>query len=158
KLQLPGAFASATTNNVKVQFVRQVGGTNIVTEAPIVRFTSSNVTVRVPVSLLGPSDVLAPPTGSDTNVTIRIITGLPSAPVTNVLRGFTLIFPRPLIVDETFMPPALPAGAAPQIPTSLRTLLQFRLNNPTNINDPTTLATFVYLGKSTDGNLGLRTL
>jgi hypothetical protein len=158
KLQLRGTFVSTSTNGVKVQFVRPVAGTEIVAEAPILQVTPSNVLVRVPVNLLGPSDVLSPPSGFDTNVTIRVITGFPQSPITNVFHSNVFYYPRPLIVDEVFQPPAIPAGLAPQIPTTLRSLLQFQVNNPTNLNDPASLATFVYLGRSTDGLLGLRTL
>src|SRR6185369_5551654 len=106
---------------------------------------------------LGPSDVSEPPLGCDTNVTIRTITGFPQSPLTNVLRDFVFCFPRSLIVDEVSLP-GTPVGIFPQVATTLRTLLQFELNNPTNINDPTSLATFVYVGQSTDGFLALRTL
>ena len=157
KLRLPGGFNPVSTNHVKVQMTRSDEGIPVTVEAPIEEITATSVTVRVPVDLLGRSDRIPPAATFSSNVTVRVITGLPTNPVTNIL-GLRLLRPRLLVHDEVFVPPALPAGAALAVPTTPRTLLQFLLNNPANTNDPATVATFMFLGQSTDGHTGLRTL
>ena len=157
-LRLPGSFTPVSTNHVKVQFERSTDGINYVVEAPIEALTATSATVRVPVNLLGPSKSAPPAVGFSSNVLVRVITGLPGAPQTNTLPTFQLLRPRLLIHDEVLVAPALPAGAAPQVVTSPGTLLQFRLNSPANVNDPATVATFMFQGQSTDGRTVLRTL
>ena len=157
KVRLPGTFNPVFTNHVKVQFLRKDEGVAVTAESPIEAISATNVTVRVPVDLLGRNDRIPPAETFNSDVTIRIITGLPGTPRTNDL-AVRLVRPRLLVHDEVFMPPALPAGAAPAVPTTPRTLLQFLLNNPTNENDPATVATFMFLGQSADGRTGLRTL
>lgn len=173
RLRLPGFFDPVSTNHVKIQFSRSADGTDYMVEAPIETLTATTATLRVPVNLLGRNDTMPVAASFNSNVTVRVITGLPQNPQTNVLPAFRLVLPRLLVHDEVFVPPAvparvalqgvfvppaLPAGAAPQVPTTPGTLLQFLLNNPTNVNDPATVATFMFLGQSTDGRTGLRTL
>src|SRR5262249_24816537 len=138
-VNFPAPILNNTISSIRVQFVRSQE--RIVADAGIVSITPSNVTVRVPVDLMGRSDVLEPPQGEDQLVSVRIITNLPQAPVTNIIHDVTLVFPCCLLYDEVFIPPTLderfivPPGAIappprpPQVPLLLRTLPQFTLQD-----------------------------
>ena len=154
KLLLPGAFTSTNTNSVRVQF--EWVGANRFADAPVLQVSPTNVLVRVPVNLLHPDDAVPEGPQPDSDLVIRIEQTHLQPPVINQVEGFRLIWPRWLLFDEVFTPPPWAGGAARQLPTSRRTLLQFELANPRLVNDPATLATFRFLGHRTDGMAGVR--
>ena len=158
KIRIENEFASTLSNDVKVQFLRPLNGSLRAAETPVLELTSSNVMVRVPVDLVRPDEVLPETPLEDTPITVRVISNLSGRPVTNEFDQFRLIWPRQLVYDEVFAPPAWAAGAAPQLSNDPRTLLQFHLGDPNHINDPATLATFFFRGRRTDGMAGLRVL
>ena len=126
----------------KVEFVRMVGGSEIRAPADVLSVRSNFVTVRVPPALLAPTEVSTQPTGTDPNMRVevaRVATGQQVAQQPLVLR-----FPQPIIVDELDVRPNSPA---------LRTISQYVLGGPSP-----NLHTFSFLGRSSDGVVGVRVL
>lgn len=158
RISLPGAFGSATTNEVRAEFTRVLNGTNRIVLATVLHVTPTNVVLRVPPSLVAPDEALPENAREDSPVSIRLTTTLNDRTVVNDFPNVDLAWPRRLIHDEVFVPPLWPAGLAPQWATSSRTLLQFTLNDPRHENDATTLATFVFSGQAVNGMAGLRVL
>lgn len=129
--------------NFRVVFSRLVGGVRIEAEAEVIAVTSSAIRFRVPVDLLGPSDVPAPPLGLDPNVTLEVFS-VPDGRLLVRQRDLRLRLPQPIIVDELDVR---------LDPAAIRNLLQFVLTAPSPRNH-----TFVFLGRSSDGSAGLRVL
>ncbi|HUF62790.1 MAG TPA: SBBP repeat-containing protein, partial [Verrucomicrobiales bacterium] len=143
KIEIPAPTGNDGASAFKVEFVRMVGGTEIRAEAEILAIRPGFVTVRVPPGLLGPADLNAPPLGVDNNVRAEVLRASDRQEIAR--QEIRLRMPQPILVDEVDVRPGAPG--------SLRTLLQFVFNNP-----PPTIHTFAFLGKSSDGMLGLRVL
>ncbi|HUF61291.1 MAG TPA: SBBP repeat-containing protein, partial [Verrucomicrobiales bacterium] len=145
KLEIPAPTGNDGPASFKVEFVRMINGLETRVEAEILEVRPGFVTVRVPPGLLGPADVSAPPLGVDNNVRIEILRASNRQEIAR--QGLILRMPQPIIVDEVDVrrgPPPSPG---------LRTLSQFVFNTGSpNIH------TFAFLGRSTDGLMGLRVL
>ncbi|MDA0811825.1 MAG: hypothetical protein O3C21_05465 [Verrucomicrobia bacterium] len=142
KLEIRAPTGNDGPASFKVEFIRMIGGAETRVESEILAVRPGFVTVRVPPGLLGPADVSVPPTGVDDNVRMVVLRASDRREI--ALQPLILRLPQPIIVDELDVRVDSPG---------LRTLSQFVFNT----GSPN-IQTFSFLGKSSDGLMGLRVL
>lgn len=143
-LDIPTSTGNDGPAAFKVEFVRMADGLEIRVAAEVLEVRPGFITVRVPLGLVGRTDVAEPPNGVDNNVRAEIL----RASDRQVIARQPLIlnmYLRPLIVDELVL-----AGAG------IRNLPEFLVFSGAGARGD--IQAFAYIGRSTDGMVGLRVL